>query len=82
MQSPLGPSDPRQKETLLFVRKPVEEILAQPARKTVKMQHERFGKTIGVGVCYGIQGSAAWRSYDDAARKHAPVSIQLVCGTQ
>jgi len=37
----------------MFVRKPVEEIVTEPARKTVKMQHEKFGRTIGINGCFG-----------------------------
>ena len=37
----------------MLVRKPVEEIVTELARKTVKMQHEKFGRTIGVNGCFG-----------------------------
>ena len=37
----------------MFIRKPVEEIVTEPARKTVKMQHEKFGRTIGLNGCFG-----------------------------
>ena len=37
----------------MFVRKPVEEIVTEPARKTVRMQHEKFGRTIGLNGCFG-----------------------------
>ena len=37
----------------MFIRKPVEEIVTEPARKTVRMQHEKFGRTIGINGCFG-----------------------------
>ena len=37
----------------MFERKPVDEIAAESARKTITMQHEKFGKTIGLNGCFG-----------------------------
>lgn len=37
----------------MLVRKPVDEIATESARKTVQMQHEKFGRTIGVNGCFG-----------------------------
>lgn len=37
----------------MLIRKPVDEIATESARKTVEMQHERFGRTIGVNGCFG-----------------------------
>jgi len=37
----------------MLVRKPVDEIVTESSRKTVKMQHEKFGRTIGVNGCFG-----------------------------
>ena len=34
-------------------RKPVDEIATESSRKTVKAQHEKFGKTIGINGCFG-----------------------------
>ena len=37
----------------MFTRKPVDEIVPDTARKTVKMQHEKFDRTIGINGCFG-----------------------------
>ena len=37
----------------MFIRKPVDEIVTESARKTVRMQNEKFGRTIGLNGCFG-----------------------------
>lgn len=34
-------------------KKPVEQIKMETAKKTIKAQHEQFGKTIGINGCFG-----------------------------
>jgi len=37
----------------MIERKPLEEIKTESARQTIQVQHERFGRTIGVNCCFG-----------------------------
>lgn len=36
-----------------FIKKPVDQIQADAARKTVIAQHQKFGTTIGIDGCFG-----------------------------
>ena len=38
---------------MTIMRKPIDEITAEVPRKTIEMQHEKFGKTIGINGCFG-----------------------------
>ena len=37
----------------MAIKKPVEEIKTEPARKAIINLHKKFGKTIGVNTCFG-----------------------------
>ena len=38
---------------MVIQRKPINEITEEVPRKTIQMQHEKFGKTIGINGCFG-----------------------------
>ncbi len=38
---------------MTLTRKPIDEIKTEMSRKTIAMQHEKFGKTIGINGCFG-----------------------------
>ena len=37
----------------MIKKKPVEEIQTESAKKSVVMQHKKFGRTIGINSCFG-----------------------------